>query len=169
MTYDWSRFDIFFYYDVPAEDVYRAWGSVSGLESFILDRASFQSKDGLHRKGSELVESGDEYEWTWRHQYTLKGKIISVVVGKELHFTFGDMEVKVHISESDKVTEIHLEQFNIPETDDGRVFGHLNCRSCWIFFMTNLKSVLEDGKDLRDSSPGRVSSMEVGFMPPVIK
>jgi len=47
----------------------------------------------------------------------------------------------------------------------GRVWGHLNCRSCWIFFMTNLTSVLEAGRDLRHVNPAVVSSMEVGFRP----
>ncbi|MHC4505510.1 MAG: hypothetical protein ACYTFI_19570 [Planctomycetota bacterium] len=62
-------------------------------------------------------------------------------------------------------TELRLIQTGIPNTPEGRVFGHLNCRSCWIFFLTNLKSVLDGGRDLRDPDPDKVSSMEVGFVP----
>ena len=42
-------------------------------------------------------------------------------------------------------------QSNIPTEDTGRVESHLNCRSCWIYYLLNLKSVLEHGTDLRDA------------------
>jgi hypothetical protein len=60
-------------------------------------------------------------------------------------------------------TRVDLTQTDIPDTPEGRVMGHLNCRSCWVFFMTNLRSILLTGVDLRDADPARVSSMEVAF------
>jgi hypothetical protein len=80
-------------------------------------------------------------------------------------FTFGSLRVSVRFAAVDGQTELHLVQTGIPDSPDGRVFGHLNCRSCWIFFLTNLKAVLDAGTDLRDQNPARVSSMEVGFAP----
>ena len=75
------------------------------------------------------------------------------------------MTVTLRFADAGAQTELHLTQTGISDTPDGHVFGHLNCRSCWIFFLTNLKSVLESGPDLRDQDPARVSSMEVGFRP----
>jgi hypothetical protein len=75
------------------------------------------------------------------------------------------MNVEIRFTQIDGKTELHLVQTGIPDSADGRVFGHLNCRSCWIFFLTNLKAVLDTGTDLRDTDPARVSSMEVGFAP----
>ena len=75
-------------------------------------------------------------------------------------FTFGNMRVSVRFASMGDQTELHLVQTEIADTDEGRVMGHLNCRSCWIFFIVNLKSVLGTGRDLRDANPDRVSAIE---------
>ncbi len=80
-------------------------------------------------------------------------------------FTFGEMNVAIALNAVGNQTELHLLQTEIPNTPEGQVGGHLNCRSCWIFFLNNLTSVLDHGHDLRDDQPDRVSSMEVGFVP----
>jgi hypothetical protein len=75
------------------------------------------------------------------------------------------MKVDIAFSDTNNGIEVRLHQSGIENTDDGRVMGHLNCRSCWIFFMTNLLSVLQHGNDLRDNDPSRVSSVEIDFQP----
>jgi len=164
-TYDWSRFDIVFYYDQAPDQVFHAWATPVGLTSFFIDKAVFTAPDGTERGGDEQAVSGDRYRWDWRHPYWLEGEITRVDPGREIAFTFGSMIVSIRLSALEGKTELHLVQTDIPDSPDGRVFGHLNCRSCWIFFLTNLKSVLATGQDLRDRDPGRVSSMEVGFVP----
>jgi hypothetical protein len=42
----------------------------------------------------------------------------------------------------------------------------MNCRICWVFFLTNLKSVLSTGADLRHENPGRANAHEGGFRLP---
>lgn len=163
--YDWSTFEIVFYYDASVGDVFRAWSSPEGLESFFVERARFTSPDGSARAPADTAGTGDEYEWAWRQGLELQGRVISVVEDREVSFTFGAMNVSVFFAAAGRQTEVHLVQSGIPGTPEGRVFGHLNCRSCWIFFLTNLTSVLGGGPDLRDADPARVSSMEVGFVP----
>ncbi len=162
-SYDWSRFDIVFYYDQGPGEVFRAWATPAGLTSFFIDRAVFTGPDGEERPADEIARSGDRYRWDWRHPYWLEGEITRVVENREVAFTFGSMQVSIRFIAVDGKTELHLLQNGIPDSPDGRVFGHLNCRSCWIFFLTNLKAVLNNGTDLRDEDPARVSSMEVGF------
>jgi uncharacterized protein YndB with AHSA1/START domain len=164
-SYDWSRFDIVFYYDQPPDQVFRAWTTPAGLTSFFIDRAVFTDPDGRERGPDEHAAAGDRYRWDWRHPYWLEGEITAVIPGSEMSFTFGSMLVSIRFAAIDDKTELHLVQTGIPDSPDGRVFGHLNCRSCWIFFLTNLQSVLTTGKDLRDQDPARASSMEVGFAP----
>jgi uncharacterized protein YndB with AHSA1/START domain len=164
-TYDWSRFEIAFYYDRSVSDVFRSWVTGSGLEAFFIERAFFKSGAGTTRAPNDIVEKGDQYRWEWRQPFSVEGEVIAVKDNEEFSFTFGSMKVSVHFSRVGDQTELVLVQSEIPDTEDGRVFGHLNCRSCWVFFLTNLKSVLETGRDLRDSSPERVSSIEVGFKP----
>jgi uncharacterized protein YndB with AHSA1/START domain len=163
--YDWSRLEIVFYYDESVGDVFRAWTSSEGLEAFFVERARFTSPDGIERAPADTVETGDEYAWAWRQALELQGRVTGVVEDREVSFTFGAMNVSVFFAAAGRQTELHLVQSDIPDTPEGRVFGHLNCRSCWIFFLTNLTSVLGGGPDLRDADPARVSSMEVGFVP----
>lgn len=163
--YDWTRFDVVFYYDQEPDRVFRAWATEAGLRSFFIETALFTAADGTRRGPEEVVRAGDRYRWDWRHPYWLEGEVTGVDEGRALSFTFGTMAVSVRFADLDGQTELTLTQTDIPDSADGRVFGHLNCRSCWIFFLTNLKSVLATGTDLRDTDPGRVSSMEVGFCP----
>ena len=164
-TYDWTRFELVFYYDQSVENVFLAWSTADGLESFFIEHASFTSLSGVRRDGRDIVESGDTYRWDWRHPNSLDGQITAVELNRHIEFTFGDMKVSLTFSTVGEQTELHLLQSGIADTEQGRVSGHLNCRSCWIFFLTNLKSVLESERDLRVADPARVSSMEVGFVP----
>ncbi|UCC14255.1 MAG: SRPBCC domain-containing protein [Gammaproteobacteria bacterium] len=164
-AYDWSRFEIVFYYDQPRERVFRAWATSSGLESFFIEHASFESDQGRMREVDEQTQAGDAYLWEWRQPHTLEGTVLEVIPDALLSVTFGSMTVTLRFADAGAQTELHLTQTGISDTPDGHVFGHLNCRSCWIFFLTNLKSVLQSGPDLRDQDPARVSSMEVGFRP----
>ena len=50
VTYDWSKFEIVFYYDQPKETVFRAWATSSGLESFFIEH----DVDLLWRSGSRI-------------------------------------------------------------------------------------------------------------------
>ncbi|MGD8772251.1 MAG: SRPBCC domain-containing protein [Gammaproteobacteria bacterium] len=164
-SYDWSRFEIVFYYDRPPAEVFQAWSTVRGLTSFFVETANFVSPGGVERDCNESAHVGDRYRWDWRHPYWLEGEITRADENRELAFTFGSMAVSIRLADIDGQTELCLLQTGIPDSADGRVFGHLNCRSCWVFFLTNLKSVLGGGPDLRDQDPARVSSMEVGFAP----
>ena len=75
------------------------------------------------------------------------------------------MNVRIDLLDTGSAVRVHLRQYEIPDSEEDRVMNHLNCRSCWLFFMTNLVSVLQSGRDLRDIDPKRVSSMEIGYRP----
>ncbi len=62
-----------------------------------------------------------------------------------------------------------LNHLEIPHnTESDKASSHLNCRSCWVFFLTNLKSVLENKYDLREQDPNLSDCVSVHFEPPVI-
>ena len=164
-TYDWSKFEIVFYYDQSIDDVFRFWVTGAGLEAFFIEKAYFESIAGVKRAANDMIEKGDQHRWKWRQPFTVSGEVLNVKYNQEFSFTFGSMKVSIYFSSVGNQTELFLVQSEIADTPDGRVFGHLNCRSCWVFFLTNLKSVLETGRDLRDASPERVSALEVGFKP----
>jgi uncharacterized protein YndB with AHSA1/START domain len=162
--YDWTEFSITFYYPVPVDVAYACWATSAGLESFFIDDAAFRDAGGRRRKPDELVTAGDRYHWSWRHDFRVEGEIRSAEEDSFVEFTFGSMLCRVTFEPAAGSTaKVHLRQSAISRDAAGQVMGHLNCRSCWVFFMTNLKSVLLTGTDLRDAESDRVSSMEVGF------
>ena len=65
-------------------------------------------------------------------------------------FTFGAMRVDVDFEDTERGVLMRLVQSDIPTDDSGRSESHLNCRSCWVYYLLNLKSVIEHGADLRD-------------------
>jgi uncharacterized protein YndB with AHSA1/START domain len=164
--YDWSQFHVRMYYLAPLEEVYRRFSTAEGLESFFIHKATHTAADGTHRAADEPVQSGDRYEWTYVHDYSHGGRFEQVEPGRLVRFTFGPMLVDVHFRELAEATEVDLHQTSCATEDPERVWQHLNCRSCWIYFMTNLRSVLAGGPDVRDHRhPNWNDSVSVGFDP----
>lgn len=154
MSYDWTRFSITFFYYAPLERVFRAWATPGGLESFFVEECrTARGKD-------ELVRAGEEYLFRYVHGFEHGGRFLGLRENEQLAFTFGEMKVEVTFTEVAGGARVVLQQSGIED----QVMSHMNCRSCWLYFMTNLKSVLEHGIDLRDKEhPERASSMEVGY------
>jgi hypothetical protein len=164
--FDWTRFDIHFYYDEPPDTVRPRWTTSRGLESFFLGSAEHLGPDGEARGPEEAARPGDTYRWTWRHGHSIEGCFLEPAEGADLAFTFGPMRVDVRLAAVDGGTLLVLDQRDIDDTEQGHVFGHMNCRICWIFFLANLKSVLATGTDLRHALPERANAHEVGYRPP---
>jgi len=47
---------------------------------------------------------------------------------------------------------VELWQENIPGDEDSKVNLHMGCTKGWTFYLTNLKSILEGGIDLRNKN-----------------
>jgi uncharacterized protein YndB with AHSA1/START domain len=165
MTYKWDHFEISYYYTSTLLRVFRSWSTCKGLKSFFVEDITVSSTDNKMRADSDQIQSGDKYSWTWRHGYTISGEFRLVVPDERVEFTFGPMLVSVSFRQTSDAVLLRLCQFNIPVTDEAKPTSHMNCRICWTFFLTNLKSVLLNGTDLRDDNPARASSFEVGYKP----
>ena len=75
--------------------------------------------------------------------------------GKDhIRFTFaGDCLVDVKLTKQDEYVLVALTQSNIPTNDDSKQNIRLGCDSGWSFYLLNLKSVIENGCDLRNKIP----------------
>jgi hypothetical protein len=51
-----------------------------------------------------------------------------------------------------------LRQYDIPTGDEEKVNIHLNCSCGWTFYLTNLKTYLEFGIDLRENENDLINS-----------
>jgi len=122
--------------------------------------------DGSPRAADEQVRTGDRNQWTCVHDFAHSGEFEQVETDQLIRFTFGTMNVAIHFRDVDGATEVDLHQTNCATEDPDRAWQHLNCRSCWIYFMTNLKSVLAGGPDIRDHEhPTWNDSVSIGFDP----
>lgn len=164
--YDWSQFHVRMYYLAPLADVFARFSTAAGLESFFIYKAEHTGPDGAARGPSDQVSSGDRYAWTYVHDFGHGGEFTRVEPDKHVEFTFGDMRVAVSFCQVEGATEVDLHQTNCATQDPARAWQHVNCRSCWIYFLTNLRSVLAGGPDVRDfEHPAWNDSVGIGFDP----
>jgi uncharacterized protein YndB with AHSA1/START domain len=106
---------------------------VSLVVGSVLTRAEFEPKEG------------GEYNFEWKNGYALKGRISRYRKNRALAYTFGsdDDIVSFELSRRGNGTLLTL-QDGLTDTDSlASRAGH------WAYYLMNLKSVLENGKDLR--------------------
>ena len=162
--YDWSQFHVRMYYLAPIREVFRRFSTQAGLESFYIYRAEHLALDGSRRSPQEVVKAGDRYDWTYVHKFRHGGEFEAVEQDRYLRFTFGEMTVAISFRQVGEATEVDLHQTNCAIDDPDRAWQHLNCRSCWIYFLTNLRSVLACGQDVRDfEHPNWNDSVSISF------
>lgn len=168
-SYDWSQFHVHMYYAAPREAIFRRFATAAGLESFYMGIAVHTAADGTPRGRDEVVQTGDTYDWTYVHDYAHPGTFLEVIPDALVRFTFGDMEVAVRFRDVDGATEVDLHQTGCAIEDPARAWQHVNCRSCWIYFLTNLRSVLATGHDVRDHDhPQWNDSVSIGWDPTTV-
>ena len=165
-AYDWSQFNVCMYYRAPRAEVFRRFATAAGLESFFIGQAEHRAPDGTPRGRDAIVQLGDTYQWTYLHDFAHGGTFLAVEPDRLVRFTFGDMTVQVRLRTVGDATEVDLHQTGCATEDPARAWQHVNCRSCWIYFLTNLRSVLAGGEDLRDRDhPQWNDSVSIGWVP----
>ncbi len=151
VDYDWTQFNVYMDIRAPLEQVFNAWATAAGMESFFAKTMPYRAPDDTPRAPTEYAAPGDTYDLAFHHPFAFSGTVKEVEPPRRFVFGFPDiMLVTIELSTVDHFTRIHLHQGNIPITPDERVMMHMNCRSCWVYYLLNLKSVLEHGHDLRD-------------------
>jgi uncharacterized protein YndB with AHSA1/START domain len=157
----WSAFTLRVAIKADAQKIYDAWTTQAGLESWFLRKAEFSTPDGMKREKTSRVENGDVYEWLWfgYGDDTVERREVVEVNGKNLlRFIFsGGCTVTIVIKHEQGETLVELKQENIPLDEDPKMNLCLNCSAGWTFYMTNLKSILEGGIDLRNKNEKIVS------------
>ena len=163
--HDWSVFDVYLYMEAAPLDVLRYWQTVEGFTQFFV--AAMTAGQDNSGEGEEvnlsILETGSRYNWRYIHDYSGEGLILQVT-DRAVEFTFGaNYSVNVSVTPIGSGTRLHLRQSGIGQDDREQVQGTLNCRSCWLYFLVNLKSVVESGNDLRDQNPATADAISVGF------
>lgn len=151
---DFSEFKLRVNVRTSIENTYRAWATPGGLESWFIGKMTFTAPDGTVRADDEPVHEGDEYTCFFRFKpdvVLIKGKVLKANKKDLFSFTFSkNCPVTVSIYNEQDETIVQLMESNLP-TDDETIKKHfVGDTKGWIFYLTNLKSVLEGGLDLRN-------------------
>lgn len=155
-TYDWTRFVKRVNVNADINTVYKCWATQEGLEKWFLREAIFTTADGQQRGRHEPVQPGDKYAWRWHgwdDTTTEYGQISEANGIDSLKFVFGEAgNVTITIKTEQGQTIAELLQENISTDEKGKAWYHLGCSTGWVFYMANLKSVLDGGIDLRNKN-----------------
>ena len=156
MDTDFSQFKLRVNIRSNIENAYRAFATSSGLQAWFLISAVYTSDNGIVRADDELAQSGDGYAYRATNDPQCLG-----ITGKVLHannrdrfgFTFSmECPVSVTIYSEHNETIVELFESKLP-TDEETIKKHyVGDSRGWIFYLTNLKSVVEGGLDLRNKN-----------------
>lgn len=139
---------------IPA--IFKAWSTQEGLESWFLKLAEFKVPNGTIRKRNEPIQKGDRYQWLWfgyDDSVAEENEILFSNEMDELRFVFsGGCIVKVNIKEEAGEIICELEQTMPMEDETEQRYFFIECGKGWTFYLTNLKSILEGGPDLRNKN-----------------
>lgn len=152
--YDWSRFVKRISIDADPRTIYDAWATRKGLESWFLSKAEFTS-GGAIRAADSRVQRGDTYSWNWHGfaDYEGTGEVLLTNEKDFLEFTFsGGCIVSISVKDEAGETICELTQMMPQEKDEDKQYYYIECGKGWTFYMTNLKSILEGGIDLRNKN-----------------
>ena len=149
-SFNMHRFEHSIVLDTRKDILFHCIASGDGLGKWFLGNAEFIHEGNIIDPAIHPV-SGDFYQWQWlAKSFSSKGKVIEIKDGESVAYTFGpEFKVRFHISAVGNRYKLQLIQ--TVETDiSSDPFGYFNCCVCWVFFLTNLKSVLENKIDLRE-------------------
>ena len=138
------------------EKAYQAWSTRAGLESWFLRQAIFKDAEGKDRGSDMPIQENDNYTWRW-HGYpddiAEKGKVLKANGKNLFSFTFSmGCPVTISIYTELDQTIVELVESNLP-TDEETIKKHyVGDSRGWIFYLANLKSILEGGLDLRNKN-----------------
>lgn len=154
-AYSWDRFRLEVFIRCQPEQAFQAWGSSQGIKAW------FRNDVRVNRNGAEVIgpisfRAGDEIQWAdYEGQDLAPSKILEVRENTFIKQTFDSKSVVLtnEFKRLEGGTLLTLTQENMPTDPNGIAAWHLTCCAGWTFFLTNLKSVLEHGTDLREQKP----------------
>jgi hypothetical protein len=136
--------------------VYKSLATSSGLTSWFLRSANFLDSAGVIRNPDSFIQKGDSYSMLW-HGYPDSVKQTGTVLeanGTDLfRFSFSlgcPVEIKLYTECGQTIAELTEGPF--PEDHPDSIKHYFEDSKGWTFYLTNLKSVLEGGLDLRNKN-----------------
>lgn len=134
-----------YYFDAAPKKVFKSLTSPKRLVKWFLQEATIEP------------EVGSKYEFAWRGGFRHEGKVLAVAPGRKLVLSWpqrtekkelGTTTVAFELRERNGGTLLSLTHSGFGK-DEEWVQAYALTASGWAYYLTNLKSVLETGTDLR--------------------
>ncbi len=136
--------------EASMETVYTAWTTSKGLMGWMSTEVVVTDTDGAELPGDRPGAPGDRYHFAWRSGVTEDSELLEANGRDLVRMSFGEgIEVIVRLEDAGDSTLVELVQENSRSPDENLAIM-LGYGPGWAFYITNLKSVLEGGLDLRD-------------------
>jgi uncharacterized protein YndB with AHSA1/START domain len=152
--YDWSKFTLRIPIKADIHQIYNFWTTQDGLEKWFLKKAEFKKTEKSLRDRNSQIQKNDTYEWSWygySDDSVERGTVLETNGKDFLKFIFGKAGiVNVYIKTEQTGNIVELEQSEMQVDEKSKINFHLSCSKGWVFYLTNLKSVLEGGLDMRN-------------------
>lgn len=151
-NFNWTTFRRSIAVKATQEKMYNAWTKAGEIEKWFVSKANYFKPNGESVDKNTSIVKGCTYEWNWYlYDVVERGKITEANGKDFLQFTFaGNCLVDINLSTQGDYVMVELTQKNIPTDDKSKKDIRLGCDSGWSFFLVNLKSVYENGYDLRN-------------------
>lgn len=154
---DWDRLDLEIDIVAPVDVVAWHWTSSAGLTRWLAIECTFVGLEGDTLAEAEAAESGARFRWSRTDGTIAEGELVQAGQGT-LAAVFGDGgRIEVRLKARKGKTAVAFRQ-TIPGSDFEEY--RENLRS-WTFHLTNLKSIVEGGLDLRELEPDREGLVNV--------
>ena len=133
-----------YYYDATPDKVFRALTVPKELKRWFLSDAKIRAKEG------------STYKFTWEGGFSHTGEVEKVEIGREVVLTWPDKiknkvyptRVSFTMKRKGRGTILKVKHTGFKDDEDWiQLFGGV--QSGWAYYLTNLKSVLSQGVDLR--------------------
>ncbi len=156
-NHDWSQFNKRININATKEEIMNAWTSQENLERWFLSSAVFCEQQTEQKSSADQIATGDTYRWMWHGSDDVaEGDVLEFDGQDRLKFTFLGCDVDVAVTVEDGEQVVELTQSNIPLDEDSRMSLYAGYSRGWTFYLTNLKSILEGGIDLRNRNKNLV-------------
>jgi Uncharacterized conserved protein len=155
-NFNWREFVKRITVKAQPDAIYDAWTTQEGLEKWFLRLAEFRTAHGMLRTRNETIKQGDRYRWLWfgyDDLFAEENEILSENGKDRVEFVFsGGCLVTVTVQQENGETICELRQTMPMEDESEQRYFFIECGKGWTFYMTNLKSILEGGIDLRNKN-----------------
>lgn len=148
----WNKFVLRIPINSTKEKLYHAWATADGINSWFLRKCTYWDTDGNQLSPATSIKKGN-YHWVWHgHSDAVfeKNEVLDSNGVDYFKFGFEGCVVTINIEEKEGYCLLSLTQEEIVFEENPEENLYVQCGYGWTFYLTNLKSILEGGLDLRN-------------------